>query len=213
MRCITTAQCKTLLGLSVTTYDTAIAAAIPKIDAIVRRLTRGRYNLFVTGTTTSGTTGMLISEVKAASGLPIYVAGSFSWSSDGGPLVDCLEIGMQISGTGIAADSHIVDIYPDGGTIDGVEYVGAAIELSADATASGRVEAQTAIPVDLQYVIAGGVWWLVQNNPTTPKDDTWVSRSMGPLSITRNASDTQIDGGSGMPLWFVKALPSFMGAF
>lgn len=233
MRCITTAEVKTLLGLSVSTYDTAIAAAIVKIDAIVRRLTRNRFNMTAVVDTTSGTTGVVVHEIRSASGFPLSSGKSWGWAAtpsdrhtglygstsysrcetEYNPISYFLEVGMQVSGIGIASGATIVDVYPDGGTIDGVEYCAPAIELSADCTATGEVTIQTAIPADLQYIVAAGVWWLVSSDPKTPKDDTWVSRSMGPLSVSRGASDTKIDGGSGMPLWFVKALPTYMGGF
>jgi hypothetical protein len=100
----------------------------------------------------------------------------------------------------IAENSFVNVVYP-------------RIELSANATATGQTSIMTGIPIDLQQVIAKGIWWLMQNDSTIIKDENWTSRSMGPLSISRSDSDSKIDMISGMPLWFVKAFPRFQGAY
>jgi hypothetical protein len=206
MICITTAQVKSILGISDSTYDTAIASAIPRIDSIVKRITKNRYNLQLGGTTTTGSADVYIYSAYAYNGVQCFDTSGYIGLS----LADVVTNGQMVEGTGIASGAYVVDVFSNGIAINGEP----TIRLSAVATASGDITIMTGIPVDLQTVIAQGVWYLVGQDPKIAKDDNWTSKSMGPLSISRGSKDSaRLDGASGMPLWFVNAFPSFMGAW
>lgn len=203
---ITSAQVKTILGISTSTYDTAIAAAIPRIDSIVKRITKNRYNLQLAGTTTAGSADVYIYSAYAYNGVQCFDTSGYIGMS----LSDVVTNGQQVEGTGIAAGAYVIDVFSNGVVIGGDPM----IRLSAVATGSADITIMTGIPVDLQTVIAQGVWYLIGQDQKVPKDDNWTSKSMGPLFISRGNKDSaKLDGASGMPLWFVNAFPSFMGVW
>lgn len=201
MTVITSAQVKTLLGITASTYDAAIALKIPIIDSLVKRLTRNRYSYQVNGSIVTNSKTLTVSTIYSYAGILLdpYV--------DGITINDILVCGQQIEGTGIASGSYITDMSSFGCLAT------PTITLSANATATGSVVALTGIPIDLQQVIAKGIWFMIDNDSTVLKDDTWISRRMGNMSVTRGNKDTAIDNTSGMPMWFIKAFPSFQGGY
>jgi len=199
MTCITVDAVKSFLGITATTYDDAIESKIPYIDVTVKRITKNKFNLQIIGSTTSGSKTITVSAVYAYSGV-LFDHSAVS-------LDDVLTIGQMVEGTGIPAGAYITDINSSG-FLDV-----STISISSNATATGSTSIMTGVPVDLQQVIAKGIWYLIQNDSTIIKDDNWVSRSMGPLSVTRSDSDNRTDSISGMPIWFVKAFPSFQSGF
>jgi hypothetical protein len=196
-----------MLGIAeaTTTYDDAIEAKISYIDVTVKRLTKNKYNMQVVGTTTINTKTLNVYGIYSYAG-QIFDALCYS----GFTIEDILTPGQQLEGTGIPSGTYITDLIP---SANYMALVIPRVELSSNATATGQVSLWTGIPIDLQQVIAKGIWWLIQNDSTIIKDENWTSRSMGSLSVSRSDSDSKIDMISGMPLWFVKAFPRFQGAY
>lgn len=207
MKCITLETCKSLLGIAetVTTYDDAIEAKINYIDVTVKRITKNKFNMQIVGSTTINTKILSVYGIYSYAG-QIYDSGEYT----GYGITDILSVGQQLEGAGIGSGAYIADMIAENSFVN---VVYPRIELSANATATGQTSIMTGIPIDLQQVIAKGIWWLMQNDSTIIKDENWTSRSMGPLSISRSDSDLKIDMISGMPLWFVKAFPRFQGAY
>jgi hypothetical protein len=200
MNVITLDEAKSLLGITVSTYDDAIELKIPIISSLVKRLTKNKFNLQIIGNLTSGSNKLTVAAVYAYTGI-VYNPACSDVS-----LNDVLTCGQKIEGTGIPTGSYITDI-------DSFLYNSApSISLSAAATASGSVTAMTGIPIDLQQIIAKGIQWMMDNDSTIIKDDSWVSRSMGSISVSRDNADSKIDT-CGMPLWFVKAFPRFQSGY
>lgn len=201
MRVITTEITKSLLGITEDTYDDAIELKIPYIDSLVKRITKNKFTVQVVGTLTSGSKTVLVSQVYASHGIAVYNAGQYDSSID-----DVLYCGQLLEGDGIPTGTYITDIAS-------FALTGSpSISISVSATASGSVAFLTGIPVDLQQVIAKGIWYLIENDSTIIKDDTWTSRSMGPMSVSRNSMDSKVNT-YGMPLWFVKAIPTFQSGY
>jgi hypothetical protein len=206
---MTTAQAKKYLGIPVetTTHDTDIAVYIPIVEATARAITGSLYLLQVNGTLTAGSKELVVSSVYSQT--RILCGGSTSGSGEGYPygdpgpkmkkLHEVLSAGMQITGDGIPAGTFIERVQ----TFNGNKTV----YLSAEATASGDVEAYTDIPVMYLSAIAHGVWWMIGQQKTAMGDTSWTSRTVGPVSETRSEAEMKLDGQYGMPAWFVKTFP------
>jgi hypothetical protein len=63
------------------------------------------------------------------------------------------------------------------------------------------------VNIGLESIIAKAVFWQLGQFNTTIRDESWVSKSMGPVSVTKATFDAKVDGKSGMPLFLIKALP------
>jgi hypothetical protein len=214
---MTTAQVKQYLGIptGTTTYDTDIARYIPIVEATANRITAGMYILQVNGTTTAASKDVAVSSVYCQSGMclfgaskpecgcgypygdPNYAFGSSRPSFK--PLGAVLTPGQLITGTGMAEGAFIESV----SQFDGENK----ITLSVAATASGEVSLYTGFPVGYLSTIAHGVWFMIGQQKTAMGDTSWTSRTVGPVSETRSASEMKIDGLYGMPAWFVKAFP------
>ena len=195
MRVIDLATTKTLLGITDTSYDTEITAAIPYIDAAVKQITRNRYNYRVIGATESGSTRMSLSP------------GGLDYND----LEEYIETGMLISGTGIPANAYIAEVFYNYPTREYVTEI-IEIDLSANATETGSdVSVYLGINIAYQPIIAKAVWWWTLQTNTAIKNDVWQSRRMGPVSVSKQDMDAKVDGSYGVPIWLVKALPHFHG--
>ena len=206
MKCITVDTVKERLGITVSTYDDALELAVNRIDTIVKRITKNRFNMQLVGTTVSGSADVIISEGYAYNGVQCFDTCGYIGMS----LSDVVTNGQMIEGTGIPSGAYVSDVYSNGK----VRLGDPVIVMNANATASGDVTIMTGIPVDLQTIIAQGAWWIVSSDQKIAKDESWTHRSMGPLSVSRTENDAnKIDGASGMPMWFVRAFPSFQGGW
>lgn len=206
---MTTAQVKTYLGIpsATTTYDADIAVYIPIVEAAARDITGSLYLLQVNGTITSGSAEMTVASIytqtRQVYGLIEPRNGNGFDYGDPSPkmrkLYELLTPGMQITGTGIPDNTFVkqVKTFNDTNTV----------VLSANATASGDVEAYTDFPVMYLSAIAHGVWWMIGQQKTAIGDTSWTSRTVGPVSETRSESEMKLDGQYGMPVWFVKTFP------
>jgi len=209
MQVITLAQTKTLLGLATddTTYDTALSAAIPFIDSAVKQITGNRWNYRVAASFEDSATSVKILSVVSPK---FFTSNGYYSSTD---IIDeFLQVGQLISATGIPAGAYITEVYynyPEG-VIVSDNYI-AEVDISETTTASGdTIACYLGIPIAYHPVIAKAVWWQSQRLNTTIDDTSWTSKSMGPVSVSKSDSDNRIDQQSGMPLWFVKALPRYM---
>ena len=206
---MTTEQAKKYLGIPVetTTYDADMAVYIPIVEATARAITGSLYLLQVNGTLTAGSKELVVSSVYSQT--RILYCGSVSESGEGyaygdpgakqKKLHEVLTAGMQITGDGIPAGTFIERVQ----TFNGENTV----YLSAEATASGDIEAYTDIPVMYLSAIAHGVWWMIGQQKTAIGDTSWTSRSVGPVSESRSEAEMKLDGQYGMPVWFVKTFP------
>ncbi len=206
---MTTAQVKIYLGIpaATETYDADIASYIPVVEATARAITGSLYFLQVNGTITAGSKELVVSSVYLQT-RQLY-GGCQDKSGDGyaygdpspkmRKLHEIITAGMQIAGTGIADNTFIerVQTFHDTSTVF----------LSAEATASGGVEAYTDIPVMYLSAVAHGVWWMIGKQKTAMGDTSWTSRTVGPVSETRSEAEMKLDGQYGMPVWFVKTFP------
>ena len=203
MTVITLAQVKSLLGITDIDYDAQINAAIPRIDSIVKRITKNRYNMQLLCNTVAGSTDVIVLESYAYNGVKTFDGVGLSLS-------DVVTNGQQVEGTGIPAGAFVTDVFSNG-----IVYNGSpTLRLSAACTATGQITVMTGIPVDIQTVIAQGIWYIISGDKTKATDESWTSRSMGPLSVSRGAGDAnKIDGASGMPMWLIRAFPHFQGGW
>lgn len=201
---------KTNLGLSDTTYDAQISAQIPIIDAKVKQICNDNFNAQIVLDTTNGSA---YAEVYAAYD---WWGGKRREHYRQSPMlkqiVGDIPVGTRIVGEGIPDGTYVSDVYYTASVeFDGVTYSNPTIKLSAEATATNSA-AQCFYGWNIAYnsVVSKGIWWLIKGASTTIEDDTWTSKSYGPVSVSRSAgSSGKIHNESGMPMWFVNALPRY----
>lgn len=217
MKVITLAKTKELLGIADTSQDTVISAKIPYIDSLVKRITRNRYNLKVYGDTTLDSPYMAVRSILTFDDTEYvyeresrrFVSGINNYCFYDS-LSEFLEIGQLIEGTGIPADTYIDEVYYNGNPFnDGTDdYAIPTIKLSANATETTESGiAYIGINIAYQPVIAKGIQYLINKTSTTLPGRT-IS-SVGTVSYA--GEDNRVDGRYGMPSWFVKALPRYVG--
>lgn len=207
---LTTVKANLGIATATTTYDASITAQIPIIDAKVKRICRNNFNNQIILSTTSG------SPYVEISGVYYWWGGSKSRVDRPSPMlqeiVQDIPVGTLVSGETIP-DSSILEVYYDySAEFSGVTYSAPFIKLADNAT-STDTGAQGFYGWNVAYdsVVSKGLWWLISEQSTTIRDDTWQSKSVGPLSVTKSSgADVRIDQKSGMPLWFTKALPRYM---
>lgn len=216
MRVISLARAKELLGITDTASDAAITAKIPFIDALVKRITKNRYNLKVYGNATLDSpyiavSGIIVDNTYEFRYQPTtrnFGSGinNFGYLDD---LSDYLEIGQLVEGTGIPADTHIDEVFYNGTAFnDGTDdFALPTIKLSANATETSE-DGIIYIGINIAYqdTIAKGIQYLI-NGTSTRLPGKAVTR-VG--SVSYSDADSDIDGKYGMPSWFVKSLPKFM---
>jgi len=219
MKVITLAKTKELLGIADSASDTAITAKIPFIDAKVKLITNNKFNLMILGTTTLNSPYVTVSSVWNTTGWCNYhyhngcygygdgINNPYTYDS----IEEYLEVGQLISGTGVPADSYISEIYYNGDVFnDGSDDFNIpTIQLSANATATGTVKMYLGINIGYQDIIAKGIQYLINGTSTTLPTSGIASKSIGPVSVSYSASAQKMDNKSGMPAWFVSALPKY----
>lgn len=193
---------KTMLGLSDTTYDTQITAQLPIIDAKVKQICRNTFHKQIFCKTTADSDEIIVY------GSDANLSYQVKPLPDVEMLLDDLPTGTTISGTGIPADSYISEVYYESGLFQ--TAFAPYFVLNANVT-EGSNTAYLYAGINIAYwpVISKGIWWLISQTSTTLTDDTWISKSFGPVSVTKGGSE-KLDGKSGMPLWFVRSLPRYM---
>lgn len=195
MAIITLAQVKELLGITGSTYDAQITAKIPYIDSKVKLITNNTWNKRIYGDIENGSANITVYED--------YTLQTKAY----GYILDWIDAGMQLTGTGIPTGAYIIDIYPEG-TEDNENYPMITISDNCTADTDG-LEIFLGFPIGHLDTVAKGVWYLIQGTSTTLPTSSVKSESMGPVSVSYSDSDNKIDGISGMPMWFVKGLPRY----
>lgn len=212
MRVITLSRVKELLGLSTDdTYDSELNTAIPIVDAAVKRITRNRYNYQIVGETKNGSKYVEVYSLFDDWTRLYERKGDYQHNHD---LEDYIEIGQKVTGEGIPDDTHIVEVYYNGPAVelDGDTLTVPVIELSNAATATdSAAQILLGSSIALDPVIAKACFWQASQINTSISDTAWKSKSMGPVSVTKSDMDAKLDNKSGMPAWFVKALPRYHG--
>lgn len=194
---ITLAQTKALLGLSDTEYDAQISAMIPFIDAKVKLITRNNWNKRIYGDITDGSDYITVYED--------YTLSNKSY----GYILDWIQAGSQIYGTGIPTGVYIVDIFNEG-TEDNENYP--LVQINDDCTANTTgLEIFIGFPIAYLDVVAKGIWFMIGGTSTNLPGNTLASRSFGALSVSFADGDQKLDKTYGMPSWFVKGLPRYHG--
>lgn len=210
MQVIDLATTKALLGITSSDSDAAITAAIPYIDAAVKTITGNRYNVQVAGSVTSGSQYVEVWSFRTdARGY--YIRYDDQRFAD--TLGEFVQVGQLIEGEGIPSGAYIEEVYYNAPsvTVSSTDKAVPTIKLSANATATNE-SAQLFLGINISYrpTIAKGIQWHINQLNTTITDNSWQSRSMGPVSVTKGSSADRIDGKSGMPFWFVRAFPRYM---
>lgn len=211
MATITLAQVKQFTTLTAAD-DASISAMIPIIDSKVRLLTRNRWNYQVYALLESGQTDAEVSGMVNYAGVSVISGNSginAPWTID--DIVDFIDVGMQLTGTGVPAGTYIEEIYYNGSEHDG--RIIPIITMSEPATVSGLEAVQLGIPLAYVPTIAKGVQWLIEQSSKSSSSEQGgiQSKRMGPVSVTYSDADSAIDGLTGMPAWFTKGLPRFHG--
>jgi hypothetical protein len=205
------ATVKTNLGITTdnTTYDSKIDAQLPIIDAKVKQICGRNFNDQIVMSTTSG------SEYAEIWGIWYWQGGHKCHQDRPSPMVKQIvkdiPVGTKLSGESIP-DTSILEIYYDySAEFSGKTYSSPFVKMTDNATAT-NTGAQTFYGWNVAYdsIVSKGIWWLISQQSTTIEDDTWTTKKYGPLSVSRGRADA-IDPVSGMPKWFVQALPRYHG--
>ena len=201
MRVITRDQVKAQLGITDSSLDASIDLKLPIIDAKVKQITNNRFNFQINATLTSG------SDIATLSSLSLPTS-TWKWTLD--DIEEFLMVGDQITGDGIPAESYINELYYNGShvTLSGTQYTLPAVQLSANATESGIKEMFVGINIGYHDIIAKGIQYLITGTSTSLPQNRLKSKSLPPLSVTY--ANDKIDPRTGMPDWFVSALPKYM---
>lgn len=212
MRVITLDRTKELLGIDTADHDSDIQTAIPIVDAAVKAITRNRYNTHVIGETTNGSEYVEVYEVLDNQ-REIYTRKK--WSAEHvRDIAEYLQVGQRVSGEGVPDDTYIEEVYYNGPTVvfGSKTYNVPLIEMSNEATeTNSSAQIFLGVSIALEPIIAKAVFWQVGQFNETIRDESWVSKSMGPVSVTKATFDAKVDQKWGMPLFLIKALPHHHG--
>lgn len=200
---------KANLGLTDSTYDAQIDAQIPIIDAKVKQICGQNFNNQITMNTVSGVQYIEIW------GISYYWGGVCKMRDRSDPkmreIVKDIPTGTYIEGEGLARTCITEVFYDYSAEFDGTTYSAPFVKVETAPTASDD-GAQGFYGWNKAYdsVVSKGIWYLIQQTGTTIDDGSWQSKRYGPVSVSKGSGDIKIDMKSGMPLWFVKALPRYM---
>lgn len=205
MKVITRETVKAYLGITADTYDDQIDRQIPIIDAKVKRICGNNFNLQLTV--------KLISGSKYVQLFGCGIESRKYWNNwptaELKQLMEDLPVGSMLEGSGVPSGAYIAEAYYNGISEDNKNIP--TFEMNEAATASDSTAyIYAGINTAYQSVIAKGIWWLIGQTSTKINDTSWTSKGVGPLSVTKGNVAEKIDGRSGMPAWFVQALPRFM---
>lgn len=210
MMVITLAEVKEQLGITDPSYDAQITAKIPMIDAKVKQICNHQFNTrFVADMTEDSDSVLAYPLYKARDAYPSGI-NNRSIKRD---ITEWLEVGMKIEGDNIPDGAYIQSWYKSG-SVDSIygAYENVYVTLSESATATEEGVILTGgISIGYLDVIAKGVMWMINGTSTAIRDDAWQSKSGAGLSVTKASGAEKLDGKSGMPLWFVRALPRYAG--
>lgn len=207
MKVITLETVKTFLGLSDTTYDAQITAQIPFIDAAVKQICNNNFSLQIYCGFTSGSKTVKVFSTEPESESR-YPAESFRWPSAAlEQLLIDIPTGTMLEGSPVPSGAYIEDVFYSGDSQ--VSLYIPSFTMSSAATATEDAYIYAGMNIAQQRIIAKGIWWAIGQVSTGIQATDWKSRNVGPLHVTRSDMDAKIDGKSGMPAWFVKAMPRY----
>lgn len=209
MAIITRAQVKTYLGIDSTLYDDQIDVYIPIVEAKVKQICKNDFNMLILGTTTEDSTSMTVSSIYWDYYYPYeYSSNNVNQPMKPENIGDFIEYGMQVTGDDIASGTYITAVLND------PDYITPTVTLSTAATGTGS-GSRIYLGFNIAYhpTVAKGIYWMITGESTSMPGNSVTSRSMGSVSVSYSDSDNKLDGKSGMPMWFVKALPKYMGAY
>jgi len=201
MAIITLAQVKTQLGIAVADYDAAITAQIPFIEAKVKSITRKNWNDLIYGNIVTDSDFILVFRDVNDSLTQQGIGYDY--------ILDYIEAGAQVTGTGISTGAYIADIFPDGtSTSDNAPQI--QISSNATETTTG-LKIFLGFPIQYFDVVSKGIWYQIAGLSTTLPGNPVSAKRMGPVNVSYSAADNAIDAKYGMPAWFVKGLPRYHG--
>jgi hypothetical protein len=212
MKVISLAKAKDFLGAT-PPADASITAAIPVIDAKVKKITGNRFNYQIYGGLVSGSKMVKVWSISCnetvynfgvGRGVSIPRSGINNYVLPD-RLQDYLETGDQISGDGVPADTYIDEVYYNGYSYDdsGIPV----IELSATATVDdSNAQLFLGCNIALWDIIAKGINWLINQDNTSNPSNPVSSKRVGPVTLGYGSDTEKIDGKYGMPAWFVKGV-------
>lgn len=202
MKVIDLATVKLYLGIDNSADDELIERYIPLIDAKVKKICKNNYNLQINVKTVAG------SDIVEIYGTGLdYRSNYNSWPSpELDMLVQELPTGTLLEGPGIPFNSYIDEIYYSGNSQTGLNVP--SFKMSNNATESNsNAYIYAGLNISFQDTIAKGLWFLTGKANKNIIDDSWKSKRIGPTSIDKGqGGKTELDGKSGMPLWFVRSL-------
>lgn len=207
MKVITLETVKSLLGLADTTYDTQIESQIPLIDAAVKQICRNNFNLQIYCGFISGSSSVEVYSTEPESKRRHCCKSYRLPSAALEQLLLDIPTGTMLEGAPVPSGAYIEDVFYSGDSQDSA-YV-PSFTMSANATATEDTYIYAGMNIAQQRTIAKGIWWAIGQVSTGINATDWKSRNVGPLSVTRSDMDAKIDGKSGMPAWFVKAMPRY----
>lgn len=202
MRVITRDQVKTQLGITDNSLDSQIDAKLPIIDAKVKQITGNKYNYQIQVNMTNGSD---IATITSVENVP-----ENNWRYFKEDIQEYITAGDQLEGDGIPVETHVSEIYYNGDTVklNSTQYIIPAIKLSNNATEDGVQDVFVGINIGYHDIIAKGVQYLISGTNTSLPQNRVKSKSLPPLSVTFR--DSKIDPKTGMPDWFVEALPKYV---
>lgn len=195
---ITTAQVKIELGITSSTYDSAIANKIPQAEAKYREIANNNFSwsMFVNFTNTEKTFSPLGEDYSTSYGHAFINVTP----SSNNPIWQ-LKYGDIVEGTGIPAGTYIT----------GIDTIENEVTVSAAFTADGD---RLKVTTNIAYypVISNMIWYMIQQQTTTAASaKEYISRSVGPLSWTLDNS--AINKRYGLPEKIVQAIPKYAGIY
>ncbi len=212
MKVITLNQVKEQLGITDTSLDAQITAKLPIIDAKVKQITGNKFNYQISGQMTAGSNIVEISTVNQypynntykkniGTGKRLYILED---------LGEYVNVGDQITGDGVPVESCIDELYFNGSyvTISNKQYTLPVAILSNVATETGLKELFLGMNIGYLDIIAKGVQYLISGTSQSLPQNRLKSKSLPPLSVTY--ANDKLDPKTGMPDWFVSALPKYM---
>ncbi len=195
---ISQAQVKIELGITSTTYDSAITAKIPQAEAKYREVAGNDFNWMFYATYTN------TESVFKAGGLDYAVKFGDAFLNSQ-PTADSplwqIKYGDLIEGTGVPAGTYVT-------AIDKIEN---EITVSNAFTADGD---RLRLTTNISYypTISQIIWFMIAQQTTTAASaKEYVSRSVGPLSWTLDPS--AINKRYGIPEKLVQAIPRYVGVY
>jgi hypothetical protein len=208
---ITLSEVKVLLGISDSSYDTAITAILPFVDAKVKQITRRNWSDRVALDIANGETEALIKPLDTATvRLPRSGNSNVGNRYDLDIMTEFVQVGQSIAGTGVPDGTYIADVIQDDYDLLDRQYEEHRyIELSNAATATGSIVATIGMNIAYLPIVAKLAWWMIQGQSTDTPSGSVASKSLGDISVSYSQTGAELDGRFGVPQWAVRGLPRY----